>query len=139
MPQSTHLEFTDVYYIDPSDQSINLRGSVNVKPINIQTCSSIASFDTTTLLASGVQQHDLALFASGFDMNHASMFSYLVTKWHRNNEAELAPSDLVLNFPRQYLTSELARKIKPLPFNEIEQLSLEALIQHINRMFPGLK
>ena len=79
------------------------------------------------------------MFVDVIDAKGATKESFLMTTYLGNKSGMIVPSDVVLEFPNKYLTSELARKVNCVYPEEIEQFGLSSLIAAVRRQYPDIK
>lgn len=87
--------------------------------------------------ATGIKQHDLAVFGSAMDENGVSEHGFLVTS-SSQDQGQLVDPQLVEEFP-DLQTIELAKKFATLKPEELAQLSIDSLVKVMQRRYPGIK
>ena len=87
----------------------------------------------------GLHENDFALFADVLtlddDTSGAREFGYFVIST-ANKVSKLINSDYVLDFPEMYVSPHLARLLQSAPRHELEQFTIEPVLEHIDRAFP---
>lgn len=123
----------EVYCVDPNNHSLDTQYNIdNFKPVE-----SIED-PQREFYSYGIGKLALAAFAHAFDEDGVSHIDLLVVD-HQNDTSLLVPSQLVADYPDEFLTIDLARKFATLDPPELAQLNIPAtILTEANRRYPNL-